>query len=178
MSISALRSVAGFLSSWQKTFSLRPFAVALFYCSFLFPTVAQNIAVSDFRLLETDMTANLDGFTVYDQNGEKCALIKVETTQQGFSFDTGALGVAETVQKAGEIWVYVPDRTSRITISHPQLGVLRNHDLGFPVRKARTYLMKLATGTVQTIVQTAPTQQWLFFQVSPAHAVVEVEEEV
>lgn len=163
---------------WRNAFCFRLCAVAFFTLSFLFPTLAQNIAVSDFRLLENDMTANLDGSTVYDQNSEKCALIKVETTQTGFTFDTGSLGVAKTLQQPGEIWVYVPDRTSRITISHPQLGTLRNYDLGLSVRKARTYLLKLTTGTVQTIVQPTVTRQYLVFQVTPAHAVVEVEDEV
>lgn len=178
MFLTTLRTLAFSLSSWRRPLTFRLFAVALLCCTFLFPTVAQNIAVSDFRLLESDMTANLEGTTVYDQNGEKCALIKVETTQTGFTFDTGALGVVRTEQKAGEIWVYVPARTSRITISHSQLGVLRNHDLGLSVAKARTYLLKLTTGTVTTVVQPTVTQQWLFFQVTPAHAVVEVEDEV
>ncbi len=140
--------------------------------------MAQNIAVSDFRLLENDMTANVEGTIVLDQNGEKCALIKVETTQTGFTFDTGSLGVEKTLQKPGEIWVYVPDRTSRISISHPQLGKIPDYDLGLSVRKARTYLLKLTTGTVQTVVHNAVTQQYLVFQVDPAHAVVEVEEEM
>ena len=52
---------------------------------------AQNLVVQSFRLDETDLTANTTGTIVVDQNGQKCALIKIETTQTGFTFDTGLL---------------------------------------------------------------------------------------
>ena len=57
---------------------------------------AQNLAVQSFRMDETDLTANTAGTTVIDQNGNKCALIKVETTLKGFTFDAGTLGVVKT----------------------------------------------------------------------------------
>ena len=37
---------------------------------------AQNMSVSSFELSPTDLTANLEGGIVYDQNGNKCALRK------------------------------------------------------------------------------------------------------
>ena len=55
---------------------------------------AQRISVDDFYLAENDQTARLHGTSVEDQNGNLCALIKVETTEKGlWSFDVGALGV-------------------------------------------------------------------------------------
>ena len=101
---------------------------------------AQKIVVQSFRLDEADLTANTAGTTVLDQNGQKCALIKIETTQSGFSFDTGMLGVIKTEQHPGEVWVYVPEGVKRMTITHPQLGVLRDHDLGLTVKRAKTYI--------------------------------------
>ena len=63
----------------------------------LFSTMlyAQNIVVESFVHLETDLTANLEGTIVYDQNGEKCALIKVRSNPpaKGFTFDVGQLGI-------------------------------------------------------------------------------------
>ena len=59
---------------------------------------AQNISVTDFRLEEMDLTANQQGTTVLDQNGEKCALIKIFTNETGFTFDVGSLSVAKTEQ--------------------------------------------------------------------------------
>ena len=142
---------------------------------------AQNgggLAVSEFRLLNDDLTANLHGTMVYDFNGEKCALIKVETTQRGFSFDVGALGVVKIVEQPGEIWLYVPEKIKRITISHPQLGVLRDYELGVQVNKGRTYLLKLTTGTIATVVQKIITSQYLQFNIEPAEALVEVDGEI
>ncbi len=139
---------------------------------------AQGIIVQSFQLDETDLTANTQGTMVYDQNGDKCALIKVETLQRGFTFEGGMLGVAKVEENHnGEIWVYVPDRLSHLTISHPQLGILRNHDLGMSVQKGRTYILKLTTGTVQTVVQQTVMSQYLVFQVTPADAMVLVNNE-
>ena len=134
--------------------------------------VSAQIAVASFSLLENDLTAISSGTMVMDQNGDKCALIKVETTQKGFTFNAGQLGVTKTVQQVGEIWVYVPAGVRRITISHPQLGILRDYDLGMSVQKAKTYLLKLTTGTVTTIVEESLQSQYLVFTVSPADAIV------
>ena len=64
---------------------------------------AQNISVSSFRLLETDLTANTAGTMEHDQNGEVAALIKVVTPEKGFTFDGGSLGIVDTEQHIGEI---------------------------------------------------------------------------
>ena len=138
----------------------------------VFAVHAQNLSVESFRMDIKDLTANTAGTTVLDQNGEKCALIKVETTQTGFSFNTGSLGVMKTEQHVGEIWVYVPEGVKRITISHQQLGILRDYELGETVKRARTYILKLITGEVHTVVKKARTSQYVVFQLQPANAVV------
>lgn len=69
---------------------------------------AQGMYVSDFYCATNDLDALLEETSVYEQNGDKCALIKVETTQHGFTFDVGSLGITATKDKPGEIWVYVP----------------------------------------------------------------------
>lgn len=139
---------------------------------------AQNIVVQSFRLDENDLTANTAGTIVLDQNGQKCALIKVETTQKDFSFDAGSLGVVKTEQKKGEIWVYVPEGVKRLTISHESLGILRDYDMGQTLKRAKTYIMKLTTGEVQTTVRQARTSQYVVFQLTPPNAVVELDGEL
>ena len=70
---------------------------------------AQNISVASFNLDEKDLTANLAGTSVEDQNGQKCALLRIQTTEKGFTFDVGVLGIQKVDDsKVGEIWVYVP----------------------------------------------------------------------
>lgn len=139
---------------------------------------AQNISVASFSMLENDLTANTQGTIVYDQNGEKCALIKVETTQTGFTFDAGSLGVVKTEQHTAEVWVYVPEGVKRLTISHPQLGIVRDYDLGVSVQKAKTYLLKLTTGKVTTVVEDVVTSQFLIIRTEPANAMVMVNDDV
>ena len=139
---------------------------------------AQNISVASFRLLENDLTANTAGTIEHDQNGKVAALIKVVTTEQGFVFDGGMVGVVKTKQGVGEVWVYVPQGIKRITIQHPQLGVLRNYDIPISIEGARTYEMVLTTGRVETIVTHAVNKQFVVFNVKPIDAVIELGDEV
>ncbi len=106
---------------------------------------AQEISVASFHLLENDLTANTHATMMKDRNGEVSALIKVVTTEQGFVFDGGMVGIVKTVQEAGEIWVYVPHGIKRLSIRHPQFGVLRDYYFPVAVEKARTYEMVLST---------------------------------
>lgn len=108
-----------------------------------FTAGAQTMSVVEFKYDEMDLTANTAGTIVFDQNGDKCALIKIESTEFGFSFDVGSLGVQKTEQHTGEVWVYVPQGVKRISISHPKLEKIRDYDLGLSVKKAKTYVMKL-----------------------------------
>ena len=152
----------------------------LIVCLVIWPlsTVAQNISVSSFKLLENDLTANTTGTMERDQNGEVAALIKVVTTEQGFVFDGGMSGIVKTKQGVGEVWVYVPHGIKKITIQHPQLGVLRDYYFPISVEKAKTYEMVLTTGKVETVVTHAINKQFVIFNVKPANAVVELNEEV
>lgn len=139
---------------------------------------SQTISVSSFKILDTDLTANTAGTMEVDQNGETAALIKVVTTQTGFSFDGGALGIVKTVQKPSEIWVYVPKGLKKITISHPQLGMLRDYYLNMPIEAARTYEMTLVTDEIHTIVKQTPKNQYLVIKVTPPDAIVELDNEI
>lgn len=135
---------------------------------------AQVVSVSSFVLNEKDLTANQHGTTVYDQNGEKCALIKIFTTETGFTFDVGSLGVAKTEQKVGEIWVYVPHGIKKINLSHPILQRLE-YSISIPIVKARTYEMRLTSDEVKTIIKRTVRSQYVLFKVSPQDALVELD---
>ena len=143
---------------------------------FINTAIAQNISVKSFELLGNDLTANTVGTIELDQNGEKSALIKVVTTQTGFSFDCGSIGIVKTIQKPSEIWVYVPQGARRITISHPRLGILRNYEFPIPIDRARTYEMVLTTGQVQTVVQQDAGGQYLIMKITPPSAIVKIDD--
>lgn len=138
---------------------------------------AQNISVTSFSPLPNDLAANTAGTEVKDQNGEKAALIRIQTTKTGFSFDAGMMGVVKTEQKTGEIWVYVPKGSKRITLRHQQLGTCE-YFYPCPIEAARTYEMRLATGSVKTTIEELVTNQFVVFQVEPKDAIVMLDNEL
>ena len=119
-------------------------------------TMAQNMKVVQFNELTNDLTANRYGTSKTDENGETAALIKIVTPETGFSFDGGSLGIVAVENKAGEIWLYVPRRAQRLTISHSAFGVLRNYAYPVPIEGAKTYEMLLDIGTGVYATITAP----------------------
>ena len=147
-----------------------------FLLFFVFLMSFAQIDVKDFYCAENDMSAQ--DARVDDDNGGICALIKIETTQKGFTFDNGSLGIKATEQKVGEIWVFVPGGTRRLTIHHADLGILR--DYGFPevIKAGRTYIMQLITGTVEHVVHNTVTQQYVVFNVAPNEATIELNGEM
>lgn len=149
------------------------------YCLFLlfmvmlpFAASSQELTVVRFFENPTDLTANTSDI-VRDQNGEVCALIKIETTLDGFTFDVGSLGVTETKRVGGEIWVYVPADVRKITISHPQLGVIRDYAFDMRLEKGRTYIMKLNAKLGARTYDSSKKQKMLL-QVIPSNASVEI----
>ncbi len=132
-------------------------------------SLAQGPSVASFRVLDNDLDARIN-HPKRDQNGDPSAIIKVVTTQTGFTFDVGSLGVVATVQKPGEIWVYVPSGVQRITINHPQLGVLRNYALPIPIKAATVYEMVLTTGRVTTIVEEQIATEFIVITSEPSGA--------
>ena len=109
--------------------------------------MAQGMKVVEFKLLENDLTANTRGTEKMDQNGERAALIKIQTPERGFTFDGGSLGIVATEEHAGEIWLYVPRRAQKLIVQHPAFGVLRDWYYPIPVEGARTYEMLIDIGT-------------------------------
>ena len=133
---------------------------------------AQDISVKSFELLPNDLTAITNGTTENDQNGEVAALIKVITSEKGFVFDGGMMGIVKVVQKVGEIWVYVPHGINHISISHQQLGKLRDYYFPVSIEKARTYEMVLTTAKIKTSIEEDAGGGYVAFDISPAEATV------
>lgn len=112
---------------------------------------AQGISVTKFYLLESDLTAQNRNTMVEDQNGEKCALIRIQTTQKGFVFDVGSIGVQQIDDNhTGEIWLYVPYGVKHLDIRHSQYGSLIGYNFPIAINKARTYILDLKTSNIQS----------------------------
>lgn len=151
-------------------FAIICFAVGL--CSF----GQSKISVGEFYYNEKDLTANRQGTMKRDQNGEVCALIRIQTIEKGFSFDVGSLGIVDVEEEhPAEIWVYVPFGVKRISIFHPKFGSLINYPIPVAIKKACTYVMELNIVEKKQEEQPTVTQQYVVFRLSPPNAVVELD---
>ena len=128
----------------------------LLVCLFTTCLYAQNnIKIAKFGMLETDLTANTFSTQKLDQNGEKAALIKIQSPDQGFTFDGGSLGIVARENHDGEIWLYVPRRSKKLTIQHQDYGVLRDYYYDVPIEGARTYEMYIDIGIGRYVTVTS-----------------------
>ena len=128
---------------------------------------AQNISVKSFKSVPEDMTGRVTA-PVEDQNGEKCALIKVRTTQKDFVFEGDMLGIVKTIQKTGEIWLYVPSKAKKLSVMHSKLGVLDNYIYPEVIKAANVYVMELTTAKVITLVEDLEIpMQWITIASNP-----------
>ena len=90
--------------------------------------LAQRFSVASFKFLPNDVSAFIN--PVRDLNDEDCGLIKVIASDD-FVFST-PLGIVKRVDNVGEIWLYLPHGSKKMTIKHADWGVLR--DYVFPTR--------------------------------------------
>jgi len=141
-----------------------------------FNILTAQLSVKSFRKLESDMTARIDA-PKKDQNGDVCAIIKVVTTQTGFLWEPDGLGIVSAENKGAEYWLYIPFGAKRLTIKHPQLGVLRDYHYPMSIEKATVYEMVLITGRVTTIVEETIESQWLVITPEPADALIYINDE-
>lgn len=163
-------------SKYISCFYSRISCTFLIYMLFSIVGYSQSMSVASFMQDEKDLTANTNGTMKYDLNGDKCAIIKIETTQHNFTFDVGSIGITEVVNQnaehPGEIWLYVPHGVKSISIQHPQLGTIRDYDLGLRLKKGKTYILKLTTDQVNTLVVDYNNSQYLVLDVFPKNAEV------
>lgn len=151
-----------------------PFIILLLLL-FSFELMAQNLNVKSFKSVPGDMTARVTAPEI-DQNGDKCALVKVRTTQKGFVFEGDLLGIWKIRQEVGEIWVYVSPKAKKIIIKHPLLGIC-DYIYCEPIREASVYIMELICGKVTAVVEDVeiPTQ-WIVYTSSPEGADVYIDD--
>jgi len=153
-----------------KSFLLKPSLLLVFTFLCVLSANAQDISVTEFYLDEKDLTAN-GRHAVEDQNGDKCALIRVQTTQKGFHFDVGSSGITKIeYDHVGEIWLWVPFGIKHISIRHQQLGSLPNYDFPINIQKARTYIMKITHDQVFVTNYDDTKKQKLSIKITPANA--------
>ena len=135
-----------------------------------------KISVKSFERKENDLTARTYA-PKKDQNGDVCAIIKVVTTQTGFTWDSDGLGIVAAEPKTSEYWIYVPYGDRRLTVQHPQLGILRDYAYPLPIEKATVYILELTTAKVTTVVESEQiASQWLVINSIPSGADIYIDE--
>ncbi|MCC8115222.1 MAG: autotransporter outer membrane beta-barrel domain-containing protein [Bacteroidales bacterium] len=140
-------------------------AVVLLLVGAATAAVAQNMTVKSFEALPNDLTATLaDTKRTSRTDGRDAAVIKIQTREKDFNFDVGSISlVGDPVYKTGEIWIYLPSRTQKITISHPRFGQLRDYFFPLPIESGKTYLMVLDPGVGRYVtINTAVARSAVF----------------
>ncbi len=115
------------------------------------------ITVTSFKELPEDLTARVIA-PKKDFNGKLAAIVKLVTPEKGFVVDNGVLGVVSTKEEVGELWIYLPEGTKKITLKHPTLGVLRNYFFSQSLQEATVYEMRIKT-SAQPVPAPATVEQ-------------------
>lgn len=102
-------------------------------------SAAQRFSVASFRTLPNDVSAFIN--PVRDLNDEDCGLVKVMGSED-FAFST-PLGIVKRVDNVGEVWLYLPRGSKKITIKHPKWGVLRDYLFPERIDSHMTYELKI-----------------------------------
>lgn len=117
-------------------------AIVMALLSTIFPSSlsAQEFSVESFRDLPNDISAFIS--PVKNLNDEGCALLKVITSSPDYAFST-PLGIVRRIDKTGEIWLYLPRGSKKITIKHARWGVLRDYAFPSKLESHITYELTL-----------------------------------
>ena len=90
---------------------------------------------------------------VYDQNGERCALIKFETPLPSFfSFNLGAQQVEKRENKDDEVWIWLSADVKKMTIRCSECSPLKDYRVS--LKAGNVYRAKLTTGLPQEVATT------------------------
>jgi hypothetical protein len=128
------------------------YLVVVFFC--LWPVMAMgqeaDFEIRNFRERTTDLSAISSNYK--DLNGSPAALIRMTVRDPQFEFSAN-LGIIALEKKTGEVYLYVPQDTKRLTVRHPSLGVLKDYAIPVRIRSKVTYDADIAiTGSSQPIV--------------------------
>lgn len=103
----------------------------------------QDITITDFERRVTDLTASVR--PEFDYTGEACAVIRFSVRDTTFIVE-GNLGVVKRETTVGEILLWVPQGTKRLTVRHEGLLTLKNYEIPVEiVSKGAYHAVLLAT---------------------------------
>lgn len=80
----------------------------------------------------------------FDDDGNLCALIIVETNLRDMAFDPDGRGIVERLNKTGEIWLYVPYGARQIYVKHQDYYPIQ-YVYDQPIERGVVYRLRLKT---------------------------------
>jgi len=90
---------------------------------------------------------------VFDQNGERCAVIKFETPIPSFfSFNLGAQQIEKRENKDDEVWIWVSPDVKKMTIRCSECTPLKDYRVN--LKSGNVYRAKITTGLPQEVATT------------------------
>ena len=87
------------------------------------PAFGQKLTVRDFEARPQDMDAQSNTLERRDRNGKRAAIIKIYTALPSSELTFGGSGqgfVGQVQHGPGQVWLYVPRASQKVTISHPK----------------------------------------------------------
>ncbi len=91
------------------------------------PSAAQTLAIRDFEARPQDLDAQSNTLERKDRNGKRAAIIKIYTSLPSSELTFGGSGQGFAGQEQhgpGQVWLYVPRASQKVTISHPKYDPL------------------------------------------------------
>lgn len=117
---------------------IRQYLVVLSFL--LWPLLASgqdaDFEIRNFMERTTDLSAISSNYK--DLNGHPAALIRFTVRDPQFEFSAN-LGVIGIERKTGEVYLYIPQDTRRLTVRHPRLGVLKDYEIPVRIQSKVTY---------------------------------------
>lgn len=87
------------------------------------PSTAQKLDIRDFEARTYDMDAQSNTYEKKDRNGKRAAIIKIFTSLPSSELTFGGSGqgfVGQEQYGAGQVWLYLPRASQKVTVSHPK----------------------------------------------------------
>jgi hypothetical protein len=107
-------------------------------------TLAQEVMeVVSFKRVDNDLRAQVSEKR-YDDDGDLCALVIVETNLKDIAFDPDGRGIIERVNQAGEIWIFLPYGARQIYIKHQDYYPIQ-YVYEKPIERGVVYRLRLKT---------------------------------
>ena len=127
------------------------------------PAFGQKLETRDFKTTN-EMLARLNDTGMTDPNsGKRAALIKIYTPfpDEMLGFDLGLFQLVGRRQAGpGEVWIYVPERTQKITVTHPKYDPVTFWLEGTEAESGKTYSISLnVEGREVSLIASTPGAQ-------------------